>query len=260
MTESTDRGRLPSRAMIVGGSSGVGLASAVRLAHSGVARIVLVGRDLERGEAARAAVMNAGAEAIFISGDVTRPDEVGRVVGEGLEFLGGIDFLLNASAPQGHMAPLEDLGPADVVEILSHLALPPMLMTRATLPHMKRGGGGSIVSVASDAAKVPTPGEAVAGAGMAAIAMFSRTVALEAKRHRIRVNVVTPSLIAGTRTSEQLLRQEFAAKIFDRIASKAALGVPDAEDLADLVVFLSGPSSSRITGQVISVNGGISAG
>jgi len=94
--------------------------------------------------------------------------------------------------------------PGDVVDILNQLAMPPMLMTRAVVPLMRKGGSGSIVNIASDAAKVPTPGEAVAGAGMAAIAMFSRTVALEVTRHHIRVNVVTPSLIAGTWTSERL--------------------------------------------------------
>jgi 2-hydroxycyclohexanecarboxyl-CoA dehydrogenase len=137
--------------------------------------------------------------------------------------------------------------------------LPVMQMNRAVLP-MMREFGGVIVNVASDAGKVPTPGESVAGGAMAAITMFSRTLALEVKRHGIRVNAITPSLIAGTPTAESLLSQEFGAKIFGKITAKASLGLPDAEDVAATVLWLASPSAAKITGQVISVNGGISAG
>jgi 2-hydroxycyclohexanecarboxyl-CoA dehydrogenase len=95
---------------------------------------------------------------------------------------------------------------------------------------------------------------------MAAITMFTRTLALEVKRHRIRVHAVTPSLIAGTPTAERLLADEFGARIFGKIMEKAQLGVPDADDVAATVLWLAGPTAAKVTGQVISVNGGISAG
>ena len=81
-----------------------------------------------------------------------------------------------------------------------------MHLTRAVLPIMVEQSGGSIVNIASDAAKVATPGESVLGAAMAAIVMFSRVTAIEAKRDGIRVNVITPSLIAGTPTAEAVLQ------------------------------------------------------
>jgi len=134
-----------------------------------------------------------------------------------------------------------------------------MLLTRAVLPLMQAQGGGSIVNIASDAAKVATPGESVIGAAMAAIVMFSRVAAIEGKRNGIRVNAVTPSLIANTPTAERVLEDGFSRGLFEKAASMAHLGVAEPEDLASLIVFLGGPAAARLTGQAISVNGGISA-
>ena len=90
--------------------------------------------------------------------------------------------------------------------------------------------------------------------------MFSQTVALEAKRYGIRVNAITPSLVVGTEGSDRITAGDgFSAKLFTRVAAMADLGVTDAHDQAALVVFLAGPAAARLTGQAISVNGGISA-
>jgi 2-hydroxycyclohexanecarboxyl-CoA dehydrogenase len=94
---------------------------------------------------------------------------------------------------------------------------------------------------------------------MAAIVMFTRTLAVEGKRNGIRANVITPSLISGTPTTERAMSEGFSKKLFEKAAQLAALGVASAEDQAETVVFLSGPGAARLTGQAISVNGGISA-
>jgi NAD(P)-dependent dehydrogenase (short-subunit alcohol dehydrogenase family) len=133
-------------------------------------------------------------------------------------------------------------------------------MMQAVLPVMRVQKGGSIITVASDAAKVATPGETLIGAAMAAIVMFSRTAALEAKRDGIRINLLTPSLIADTPGASLIAADPFAGKMFEKAATLAHLGVADATDLAEVALFLAGPQSRRITGQAISVNGGISVG
>ena len=96
------------------------------------------------------------------------------------------------------------------------------------------------------------------GAAMGAIVMFSRAAALEVKREGVRVNLLTPSLIAGTPGAALIGADPFSAKMFERAAAMAHLGVADAEDLAAMVLYLSSPSARRITGQAISINGGIS--
>jgi 2-hydroxycyclohexanecarboxyl-CoA dehydrogenase len=134
-----------------------------------------------------------------------------------------------------------------------------MYLSRAVLPIMQAQRGGSIINIASDAGKTATPGETVLGASMAAIIMFSRALTMEAKRDGIRVNAVTPSLINGTPTADTVTRDGFSKRLFEKAAAHAHLGVAEPDDLASLVVFLGSPASARLTGQAISVNGGISA-
>ena len=125
---------------------------------------------------------------------------------------------------------------------------------------MRERHGGVIVNIASDAAKVPTPGETVLGAAMAAIVMFTRTLAMEAKRDGIRVNAVTPSLVTRSGSHDRVMAEPFSAKLFAKASRLASLGVAEPADLAALIVFLCSPAARRITAQVISPNGGISAG
>jgi NAD(P)-dependent dehydrogenase (short-subunit alcohol dehydrogenase family) len=154
-----------------------------------------------------------------------------------------------------HNIRIEDIRPR-----LDEIILPPLHMMHAVLPVMRAQKCGSIITVASDAAKFATPGEALIGAAMAAIVMFSRTAAFEAKRDGIRINVLTPSLIADTPGASLIAADPFAGKMFEKAATLAHLGVADATDLAEAALFLAGPQSRRITGQAISVNGGISVG
>ena len=134
-------------------------------------------------------------------------------------------------------------------------------MSRAALPFMSQTGSGCIINVSSDAGKLATPGESVIGAAMAGIIMFSRTMAVEAKRNGIRVNVLTPSLIEGTLTACPYADAGTPSltKLFEKARQAANLGVVVAEDMADFIVFLAGPQAAKITGQAISINGGISA-
>jgi 2-hydroxycyclohexanecarboxyl-CoA dehydrogenase len=250
-----------SAVVIAGGTSGVGLASAFRFVDAGVRRLALLARDKERGEAARQAVAAhcPDAQVAFVPADAGDAGQVQAGIAEARRALGAIDVLVSSVTAPYRPELLQQTAMTDIARILLGQALPPMHLTRAVLPIMAAHGGGSIVNIASDAAKVATPGESVLGAAMAAIVMFSRVTAIEAKRNGIRVNVITPSLIAGTPTAEAVLRDGFSKKLFEKAASLAHLGVAEPDDLASLVVFLGGPGSARLTGQAISVNGGISA-
>ena len=248
-------------ALIVGGTSGVGLAAAIKFAVAGVPRIALVGRDSARGAAAAAKVRKAAAacEVLFISADANRVADAERITSATLEAFGAVDILLNSTVGAAAPALLKDTPLDSLQAILVEQAMGPILMSRAVLPTMVAARRGVILNIASDAAKLATPGESVIGAAMAAIVMFTRALAMEAKREGIRVNALTPSLIAGTLTNQRMLQSPFAAKLFEKAGKMASLGVAEAEDLADLAVFLASPAAKRITGQAISANGGISA-
>ncbi|AMM21871.1 oxidoreductase [Frondihabitans sp. PAMC 28766] len=249
-----------SGVVIAGGSGGVGLAAALGFIDAGVRKIVLLGRNVERGTAARDLVGARAerVEATFVPVEADDVDEVFAAVDSARDILGSIDVLVSSLTAAYTPDLLHRIPPKDMARILTAQALPPMYFTRAVLPIMREQGGGSIVNIASDAAKVPTPGESVLGAAMSAIVMFSRTAAIEGKRDGIRVNVLTPSLIAGTATAERVLSDGFSRSLFEKAARQAHLGVAEPIDIAELVVYLGGPAAARLTGQTISVNGGIS--
>jgi 2-hydroxycyclohexanecarboxyl-CoA dehydrogenase len=245
---------------ISGGSAGIGLACARAFLAAGVPRLVIFGRDAQRGARALAALEGSDAEVRFIAADCRDPESAHAAVQQAEELLGGIDVLVNSTASDVVPEILTRIPAADVEAGLVKQAVPAMLMTRLVLPLMEQRNGGAIVNVSSDAAKTATPGEAVIGAASAAIKMFSQTAALEAKRYGIRVNAITPSLVSGTEGTARITAGEgFSAKLFAKVATMADLGVTSADDQAQLVVFLCSPAAARLTGQAISANGGISA-
>lgn len=248
-----------SGALIVGGTAGIGLATARKLAEAGVPRIVLVGRRPQRGEAAVAVVERAGAKVAFLQGNAIDPVSVKAVVEEAENILDGIDILVCSTAAEVRPELFADIPTDDIERTFVHLALPSMHMASEVLPHMRSRRRGVIVNVASDAAKIATPGESVIGAAKAGIVMFTRTIAIEAKRDGIRANVLTPSLVNETASTERITSDGFSAKLFAKAAQQAHLGVPVADDIAATAVFLCSPAAARLTGQAISINGGISA-
>lgn len=249
----------PRRVLVTGGTSGIGLACARRFLREPGTRVVVNGRNVERGEAAVAA-LRAGApsEAVgFVAADLSDAAGAAHLVEAARERLGGpLDVLVNAAG--GDYAPtlFHDATLAEIDGIVRHWLLATIYSCHHALPAMR--DGAAIVNVASDAAKVPTPGESVVGAAMAGITMFSRTLAMEAKRRGIRVNAVTPSLVRDTLTHARVTAGGFSARLFEKAVRGAHLGVPEPDDVAAAIVFLAGPDSARTTGQVLSVNGGIS--
>jgi 2-hydroxycyclohexanecarboxyl-CoA dehydrogenase len=261
----TTRTHIPELArsigVIVGGTSGVGLATAEAFASAGVRRIGLIGRNRERGETAKAALAHStpGLEVAFARGDANDPSQAKAAVDEINAALGAIDILVNSTVGSALPDLFHNIPIARIAADLADQVLGPLVMCSAVLPQIRERKGGVIINIASDAAKAPTPGESVIGAAMAAIVMFSRTLAMEAKRDGVRVNALTPSLIEGTMTYDRLFEHAFSAKLFEKAARLAHLGVAQPADLAALAVFLASPQAARITGQAISVNGGISA-
>jgi 2-hydroxycyclohexanecarboxyl-CoA dehydrogenase len=247
------------RVLITGGTSGIGLATAIAFAEAGARRIALIGRNFERGMAAAQQVAERGAEVKFVQADANYPDQARRAGEEATVHLGGIDVLVNSTAGSFKPELFHDIPLETIPDIITQQLLAPLLMSGVALPQMRAQKGGLIINIASDAAKIATPGESVIGAVMAAIVMFSRTLAMEAKRDGVRVNALTPSLVEGTATAERILAEGFSQRLFQKAAKLAHLGVAQPEDLAAIAVFLAGPGGAKITGQAISVNGGISA-
>jgi 2-hydroxycyclohexanecarboxyl-CoA dehydrogenase len=255
----TEKPLSESAIVILGGTAGVGLETAVQLARLG-SRLALLGRSPERGATAceRVREQVPGADVRFVRVDAMDPQDALRAERAARESLGAIDVLICTTGPSH---PPQLLGKIPIEQIrtrLDEIVLPPLHMMHAVLPAMRAQKSGAIVNVASDAAKVATPGETLIGAAMAAIVMASKAAALEEKRDGVRINLLTPSLIAGTAGAALIFADPFSAKLFEKASEMAHLGVAEAEDLAAMAVFLASPAARRITGQAISINGGIS--
>lgn len=126
-------------------------------------------------------------------------------------------------------------------------------LAHAVYPHLAERGG-TLIAFVSDAGRFAAPRQAVVGAARAATIGFVRNLAVEAARDLIRVHAISPSYVAESRTAELMgsERMETAAK-------RAGLGLPTPADIAPLALFLCSPAAAKITGQVISVNGGLNA-
>lgn len=248
-----------ARVAILGGTAGVGLECAAQFAAAG-ARVVILGRSEPRGAAACAAieVRVPGSDVRFVRVDACDPYDAVRAEAEARAMFGGIDVLVCTTGPSHPPELLRDIPIAQIMLRIDEIARPPLHMMAAALPAMRAAGHGAMVIVASDAAKTATPGETLVGAAMAAIVMFARAAALEEKRCGIRINLLTPSLIANTPGAALIDGSPFARKLFGKAAAQAHLGVAEPEDLAAMALFLASPAARRITGQAISVNGGIS--
>jgi 2-hydroxycyclohexanecarboxyl-CoA dehydrogenase len=247
-------------ALVTGGTAGIGFACAEALLGAGVGQIGLNGRDRARAEEAAQALRMRfpAAEIESFAGDMGHATVASQVVEGVVTRFGGLSLLVNSTGGTDVPQLLETLTPSAIEGILSRCLLPQLVSSRVALPHLMKTRG-CVINIASDAAKIPTVGEAVIGAAMAGIVMFTRTLAMEGKRHGVRANVVTPSVTTGTRHYETVMADAFASKVFAKAEQRAKLGLVSKEELAALVVFLASPAAAKITGQAISMTGGISA-
>ena len=248
-------------ALVTGSTFGIGARTAELLARSGARVVILNGRSEESGARRLAELQGLVPSAAFdfIAADYTVPSDVSRLFSEIQARHGGVDiFIHTCMTDGGGPKPFLETAPEYWQAAVSGIFLSLLDCCRHAVPQMRSKGGGAIVSFASDAARTATPGEAVLGGALAANVMFVKTLALELGRQNIRVNAVTPSITRGTRTYERVMASGFSKKLFEKAEARARLGVASAENVAPTAVFLASPMASHITGQVVSVNGGIS--
>lgn len=249
-------------ALLTGSSSGIAHEIAAQLAEAGVPRIMINGRALDRGADAcdRLKKRIPGVDVRFTQGDMKNKDDAHHLIGETQRAFGGFDILVNSISGSLSPRPFNEV-PVDAFAALvqAHL-LSTFYTCHAAIPIMIEREGGVIINMASDAAKIATPGEAIIGACKAGIVMFSKTLALENSRYGIRVHSLTPSIVRDTNGYDKVMSDEFSRKLFEKAEKRARLGVVTPADIAPIAVFLAGPGAAKMTGQAISVNGGISAG
>jgi 2-hydroxycyclohexanecarboxyl-CoA dehydrogenase len=241
------------RAVVTGAGRGIGFAVAERLVQRG-ARVAVLAQHRESAEGAAARLAPWG-EAWPIWGDLAEPSTCRAVMDTALERLGGVDVLVNNAGWTGTSSFLqEDQAYWERVVAVNLWAV--IWMTRRALETMVAAGrGGSIVNVVSDAGRVGMQGEAVYAAAKGGVIALTKSLAQEMARYAIRVNCVSPGP-TNTRVLTDNLGQH--PDLIDRMIRRIPLRrVAEPEDVAEAVVFLAGPRARYITGQVLSVSGGL---
>jgi len=250
------RGIAEHVAIVTGGAGGIGAAICRRLAaEGGVVAVFDINPDSAEQVAADIRASGGRAEAFVV--DLTRQDSVEAAVSAVESQLGPVDILVN-NAGWDHAAPFLKTDKALWDKIVAVNLYGPLYMHHAVLKGMATRGAGKVVNIASDAARVGSSGEAVYAFCKGGLLSFSKTMARELARKQININVVCPG------PTDTALFRDFAGEGEQgdklRLALTKAipfgrLGQPD--DLPGVVAFLASDDAAFITGQVISVSGGL---
>jgi 2-hydroxycyclohexanecarboxyl-CoA dehydrogenase len=235
--------------MMTGGASGIGRATVLMLAKEG-ARVLLC--DVNEAGANETIRMADGGAVEFVKVELTDGASVDACAKDALARAGGkVDVLVNA-AGWDRTQPFIEADQAFIDKVMGINLLGPLRLTRALFPAMIQGGGGKIVFVASDAGRVGSLGETPYSAAKGGIIGFTKSLAREGARHKITVNCVcpgptdTPLFHANPeKMKDALLR----AIPFRRLAKP--------EDIAGAILYFAGPTSDYVTGQILSVSGGL---
>jgi 3-oxoacyl-[acyl-carrier protein] reductase len=249
-------------ALVTGGSRGIGFAVAQALAGRG-ARVVVTGRDPAHGEEALASLNAIAPGAAFEAAEAGDHAAMRAVVERTVQRCGGLDIVVSAGAtgPFGPR-PFAEMSAADIAASFDQRLYPRIMPVHAALPALRARGGGSVLMVTTDAARHPTPGEAIIGAAGAAILLMTKALAREFSRWNIRVNAVALTLTSDTPGWDRIFAKPgFENRLFSKALERFPQGrAPSAAEVAEVAAFLASDAASQVTGQTLSINGGLSFG
>lgn len=236
--------------LVTGGASGIGKATVMAFARAG-ARVICADVNAAKGEVLKTEAAGANLKVDFAAIDMGNSDSIRAAAAEVLKKYPRIDILVNG-AGWGDMQPYVQNSPDFINRVIAINFAGPTHLTQALLPPMIAANGGKIINIASDAGRVGSSGETVYAGAKGGLIAFTKSLAREVARYSINVNCVCPgptdTPMLATRSEK--LREAFLKAIpFRRFAKP--------EEIADAVLFFASPQADYITGQVMSVSGGL---
>src|SRR3990172_391319 len=243
-------------ALVAGGGRGIGRAISLALAREGAE---VAGADIlkENAEAVRGEIQGIGQKALALQVDLPKKAEVDQAGGGTSARFGNLDILVNC-AGWDRLEPFIESNEETWEKVIAINFKSVLNTTKAALPHMISRRGGKIVNISSDASRVGSTWESVYAGAKAAVNAFSKTVAREVARHKINVNVVCPGL-TDTPLLEAIRSQspETGRLIEAVIKATPFRRVAQPEVIAEAVLFFASPSADFVTGQTLSISGGL---
>jgi 2-hydroxycyclohexanecarboxyl-CoA dehydrogenase len=237
-------------AVVTGAGSGIGRATAQALAREG-ANVIVADIDPAGGEATAAAIRQQGGQASFMQVDMTDPASIKAFAAAAQATCGAVDVLVNA-AGWGRTAPFVDGTPEFWNKLVALNFVGPMQLTQALLPAMIERASGRIVNIASDAGRVGSLGETVYSGAKGGLIAFTKSLARETARYQINVNCVCPG---PTDTPLMAAVPDKVKEALIKAIPFRRLGRP--EEVAEAVLFFASSRAAYVTGQVLSVSGGL---
>jgi 2-hydroxycyclohexanecarboxyl-CoA dehydrogenase len=244
-------------ALVAGGGGGIGRAVALALAGAG-ANTAVADIAKDNAEKVSAEVRAAGPDGLACAVDLTKRAEVERTVGEVIARFGQIDILVNCQG-WDRLEPFVDSDEETWEKLLAINFKSVLYTSRAVLPRMiSQGNGGKVINIASDAGRVGSSWEAVYAGTKGAVIAFSKTIAREVARYKINVNVVCPGLTETPLLQAVRTQSEQTGRIIDAVTKATPFRrAAQPEEIAAAVFFLASPAAQFITGQTLSVSGGL---
>jgi len=243
-------------ALVTGGGSGIGRASALALARAG-AVVAVAGRRKEALEETVKLIREGGGTATAHPADVSKEEDVRRLVNEVVTLHGGLDIAFNNAGIEGSFGPITDLVENDYDRVFDVNVRGTWLALKHQIPALRARGGGSIINNASVAGVIGLPGASLYAATKHAVIGLTKVAALETANQGIRVNVVAPGVVQ-TDMYERLTGGQDAAR--QGLISAHPVGRPGRpEEIADAVLWLASPGSTFVTGHTLLADGGLTA-
>lgn len=242
-------------AIVTGGASGIGKATAILFAQEG-AKLVVADRNGEGAEAVAKEISDAGSEAVAVTVDVSQPVMVEAMVQRAVDAFGRLDVIFNNAGVEGEQAPTADATLENWHRVIGINLTGTFLGMKYAIPAMLKNGGGAIVNNASVAGLIGFAGIPAYSASKGGVVLMTKTTALEYAKQGIRVNVICPGVIWTP------MVERFTASEETRVALESAepigrFGKP--EEVARLALFLASDDSSFCTGGAYVVDGGMTA-
>lgn len=238
------------RALVTGASSGIGKGIAQVLAREGAAVAFSYRGNKQGANKTLGELAVGGAKAVALRGDVVNLDDIDRLINEAIEFLGGLDVLINNAGITSKYAFL-DITEAEYDEMFDINCKGTFFCAREAARHMRDQGGGSIVNISSLSSRASTEGFSAYAATKAAINKFTETAAIELAPEMIRVNAVAAGWVPVESEREKSVEEKRKGLYHLPVGR---YGLP--EDIGELCAFLASDRAGFITGQTFFVDGG----
>jgi NAD(P)-dependent dehydrogenase (short-subunit alcohol dehydrogenase family) len=240
-------------ALITGSGSGIGRSAAILFSQAG-AKISVADVNAEHGVTTVNLIEANGGQAIFVECDVSKPENVKSMISTTVKAFGGLNILYNNAGGSTMMdgrvteAPDEEFWRVIGLDLYGTF-----LGCKYAIPELIKAGGGSVINMSSNQALMGVAGRICYTAAKGGIASMTRAMAVEYGGHKIRVNAIAPSVTLTERV-KKLLEQSTEIQ---KQAERHLVGLAEPEDVANLALYLASDQSALITGQVISVDSGV---